>query len=311
MFSIELAVPAAILGILFLYKFSDILIEGTAKTAMKVGISSLVISLTLVAYGTSTPELAISVTAAVEGYPEISWGNVIGSNIANLLLILGISALIRPMTVERGIIRRELIIMIGATALLFVVPLFEIIGVPSVVAGVMFLICFAAYLFYFLRSALKERKPSDSKQLGKTQKYVLFIIGGILGVIFGAWLLVESSVSIARFLGIPEIIIALTMVSVGTSIPELMVSSLSAYRKQSEIAIGNIIGSNIFNILLVLGIALLFIPMNSTTSLVHLSFLLVVSLLMIPLMYIGGKLSRLNGVFMLLLYSGYIRYLFL
>jgi len=311
MFSIEIAIPAAIVGILILYKFSDILIDGTVKTAMKFGVSSLVISLTLVAYGTSTPELAISVTAAVEGHPEISLGNVIGSNIANLLLVLGIGALIRPMTVERGIIRRELVIMIAATVLLFLVPLFETAGVPTVIAGVMFLICFAAYIFYFLRSALKERKPSDSEHLGKTPKYMLFIIGGILGVIIGAWLLVESSVSIARFLGIPEIIIALTLVSVGTSLPELVISSLSAYRKQSEIAIGNIIGSNIFNILLILGISLLFLPMNATTSLVHLFFLLGVSLLMIPLMYTGGKLSRLNGVFMLLLYSGYIGYLFL
>ncbi len=310
MLSIELAVPAAILGILFLYKCSDILIEGTAKTAMKFGVSSLVISLTLVAYGTSMPELAISVTAAAEGHPAISLGNVIGSNIANLLLILGIGALIRPLTIERGIIRRELLIMIGATALLFLVPLFEFTGVPSWIAGIIFLICFAAYIFYFLRSALKERKPSPTSQLGKTQKYILFIIGGILGVIFGAWLLVESSVSIARFLGIPELIIALTMVAVGTSLPELVVSSLAAYRKQSQIAIGNIIGSNIFNILLILGIALLFIPMNATMSLVYLFFLLAVSLLMVPLMYIGGKLSRLNGVFMLLLYSGYLGYLF-
>lgn len=311
MFSIEIAIPAAIVGILILYKFSDILIDGTVKTAMKFGVSSLVISLTLIAYGTSTPELAISVTAAVEGHPEISLGNVIGSNIANLLLVLGIGALIRPMTVERGVIRRELVIMIAATVLLFLVPLFETVGVPTVFAGVMFLICFAAYIFYFLRSTLKERKPSDLEHLGKTPKYMLFIIGGILGVIIGAWLLVESSVSIARFLGIPEVIIALTMVSVGTSLPELVISSLSAYRKQSEIAIGNIIGSNIFNILLILGISLLFLPMNATTYLVHLFFLLVVSLLMIPLMYTGGKLSRLNGVFMLLLYSGYIGYLFL
>jgi len=310
MLSVELAIPAAILGILFLYKSSDILIEGTAKTAMKMGVSSLVISLTLVAYGTSTPELAISATAAVEGHPGISLGNIIGSNIANLLLIFGIGALIRPMSVERGIIRRELLIMIGATVLLFLIPLFEIVGVSSWVAGVIFLVCFAAYIFYFLRYALKERKPSQSEHLGKTQRYILFIIGGILGVIVGAWLLVESSVSIAQFLGIPELIIALTMVSVGTSLPELVVSSFAAYRKQSEIAIGNIIGSNIFNILLILGIALLFMPLNAIGSLVYLSFLLIVSLLMIPLMYMGGTLSRVDGVFMLLLYCGYIGYLF-
>jgi len=310
-FSIELAVPAAILGILFLYKCSDILIEGTAKTAMKFGISSLVISLTLVAYGTSTPELAISTTAALQKIPGISLGNVIGSNIANLLLILGIGALIRPLAVERGILQRELMIMVAATALLFLVPLFEIIGVPSWVAGGIFLVCFAAYLSYFLRAALRERTPPPVNEFGKPQKYLLFIIAGIIGVIVGAWLLVESSVSIARFLGIPEIIIALTMVSVGTSLPELVISSLSVYRKQSEIAIGNVIGSNIFNILLVLGISLFFVPMNATGSLVYLSILLAVSLLMIPLMYTGGKLSRFNGALMLLIYCGYIGYLFL
>jgi len=310
MLPIELAIPAALLGILFLYKSSDILIEGTAKTAMKLGISSLVISLTLVAYGTSTPELAISVTAAAQGHPGISYGNIIGSCIANLLLILGIGALIRPMPVERGILRRELLIMIAATALLFLIPLFEILGVPTLVVGVVFLVCFTLYLFYFLRSAMRERKSSNTEHLSKTGKYIFFIIGGIIGVIIGAWLLVESSVSLARFLGVPEIIIALTMVSVGTSLPELVVSSLAAFRKQSDIAIGNIIGSNIFNILLILGLSLLFIPMNATASLVHLTFLLVISLLMIPLMYTGGKLSRLNGICMLLLYSGYLGYLF-
>ena len=311
MFSLELAVPVAILGMLLLYKCSDILIEGTAKTAMKFGVSSLVVSLTLVAYGTSTPELAISTTAALQGLSGISLGNVIGSNIANLLLILGIGALIRPLTVQPGILRRELMCMIAATVLLFLVPLFEIIGVPSWIAGGIFLVCFAAYLSYFLRSAWRERTPSPVKELGKPQKYIFYIIGGILGVIIGAWLLVESSVSIARFLGIPEIIIALTMISVGTSLPELVISSLSAYRKQSEIAIGNIIGSNIFNILLVLGISLFFVPMNAIGSLVYLSILLAISLLMIPLMYTGGKLSRLNGAFLLLIYSGYIGYLFL
>ena len=155
LFSIELAIPSALLGILLLYKFSDILIDGIVKTAIKFGASSFVVSLTLVAYGTSTPELAISVTAAAEGHPGISLGNIIVSNIANLLLILGIGALIRLMTVEHGIIRRELLIMIAATALLFLIPLFEIIGVPSIVAGVIFLICFAWYIFYFLQSARK------------------------------------------------------------------------------------------------------------------------------------------------------------
>jgi cation:H+ antiporter len=178
------------------------------------------------------------------------------------------------------------------------------------VVGVVFLVCFTLYLFYFLRSAMRERKSSNIEHIGKTGKYIFFIIGGIIGVIIGAWLLVESSVSLARFLGVPEIIIALTMVSVGTSLPELVVSSLAAFRKQSDIAIGNIIGSNIFNILLILGLSLLFIPMNATASLVHLTFLLVISLLMIPLMYTGGKLSRLNGICMLLLYSGYLGYLF-
>lgn len=311
MFSIEIAIPAAIIGILFLYKFSDILIDGTSKTAIKLGTSSFVISLTLVAYGTSTPELAISLTAAVEGHAGISLGNVIGSNIANLLLILGLGSLIRPFSIEPGIVRRELIIMIAATALLFLVPLCEIMGFPSWITGVLFLVCFAAYIFYFLRLALKERKPSTEGHHGSMWKYILLIIGGILGVIVGAWLLVESSISIAQFFGVPEIVIALTMVSVGTSVPELVISCLSAYRKHADIAIGNIIGSNIFNILLILGVSMLFLPMNATASLEHLSFLLLVSLLMIPLMYIGKKLSRLDGVVMLLIYSGYVMYLFL
>jgi len=311
MISVELAIPAAIPGIVFLYKFSDLLIDGTAKTAMKLGVSSLVISLTVVAYGTSTPELAISVTASVQSHPDISLGNILGSNIANLLLILGISALIRPLKVERGIIRRGLVIMILATLVLFLFPLFELTGVPSFIAGIIFLISFTLYLLYFTKSALNQRKPIVTIQAGKTHKYIWFIIGGILGVIVGALLLVDSSVSLARFLGIPEMIIALTMVAVGTSLPELVVSSLAAYRKEADIALGNIIGSNIFNILLILSIASLFIPLHATASLPHMFFLRAIILLMIPLMYLGGKLSRWNGIFMLLLYGGYLGYLFI
>ena len=212
MVPIELAIPALLVGILFLYKGSDILIEGTVKTAVKLGISSLVISLTVVAYGTSTPEFAISVGAAVQSHPDISLGNIVGSCIANILLILGLAAIIRPLPVDRTILRRDMPLMIGATLCLFLIPLFELLSVSHWVTGIIFLVFFALYIGYFLWSARKQRENSTKTHTEKITKPLIFIILGILGVVIGAWLLIESAVAIAQFFSIPEMIIALSMI---------------------------------------------------------------------------------------------------
>ena len=305
-----LVFPIFVVGVVLLYKGSDILVDGTAKTAARLGISSLIISLIVVAFGTSAPEFAISVGAAFQNEADISVGNIIGSCIANLLLVLGISAIIRPISVNKSIFKREMLIMLGATIILFASSFSGLLDRYHLIGGVVFLFLFAAFIAYFLRRAKKERDNEKKYNHGSIQKNILFIIFGIMGVVAGAYLLIESAITIADSLGIDKIIIALSMVAVGTSIPELVVSSMAAYKKESDIAVGNVLGSNVFNILLILGASALFIPLNAIFSLDHLLILLAVTLIMFPILYTGHVISRREGVFMLVLYSFFIWYIF-
>lgn len=305
-----LVFPIFVVGVVLLYKGSDILVDGTAKTAARLGISSLIISLIVVAFGTSAPEFAISVGAAFQNEADISVGNIIGSCIANLLLVLGISAIIRPISVNKSIFKREMLIMLGATIILFASSFSGLLDRYHLIGGVVFLFLFAAFIAYFLRRAKKERDNEKKYNHGSIQKNILFIIFGIMGVVAGAYLLIESAITIADSLGIDKIIIALSMVAIGTSIPELMVSSMAAYKKESDIAVGNVLGSNVFNILLILGASALFIPLNAIFSLDHLLILLAVTLIMFPILYTGHVISRREGVFMLALYSLFIWYIF-
>ena len=305
-----LVFPIFVVWVVLLYKGSDILVDGTAKTAARLGISSLIISLIVVAFGTSAPEFAISVGAAFQNEADISVGNIIGSCIANLLLVLGISAIIRPISVNKSIFKREMLIMLGATIILFASSFSGLLDRYHLIGGVVFLFLFAAFIAYFLRRAKKERDNEKKYNHGSIQKNILFIIFGIMGVVAGAYLLIESAITIADSLGIDKIIIALSMVAIGTSIPELMVSSMAAYKKESDIAVGNVLGSNVFNILLILGASALFIPLNAIFSLDHLLILLAVTLIMFPILYTGHVISRREGVFMLVLYSFFIWYIF-
>ena len=308
MIDLYLAFPAFIIGVVCLYKGSDILVDGTSKVAVRLGISSLIISVILVGFGTSAPEFAISVGAAVQNEADISIGNIIGSCIANLLLVLGISAIIRPISVNKSIFKREMLIMLGATILLLISSFFGLLDKYHLIGGVVFLILFASFIFYFIKCAKKERDNNKKNNQGSIQKNILFIILGITGVVAGAYLLIESAISIADFLGIDKIIIALSMVAVGTSLPELVVSATAAYKKESDIAVGNVLGSNVFNILLILGASSLFIPLIFRLD--HLLILLAVTLVMFPILYTGHVISRIEGVFMLVLYSLFIWYIF-
>ena len=310
MISIVLALPVFIVGVLFLWKGSVILVDGTSKTAAHLGISSLIISVILVGFGTSAPEFAISVGAAIQNNSDISLGNIIGSCVANLLLVLGVAAIVRPIKVKKGVMRREFPIMFGATAVLLISSFFGLLDVHHWIGGVFFLVLFAAFVTYFVICAKKERKDEKKLDTGKNLKNILFIILGIIGVIAGAWLLIESAVTIAEFLQINPFIIAISMVAVGTSLPELVVSSTAAYKNEHDIAIGNVLGSNVFNIFLILGFAALFIPLNAMVSLNHIWILFAVTLVMFPILITGNVISRKEGVFMLALYSIFMWYIF-
>jgi cation:H+ antiporter len=308
--SIVLAVPAFIVGIVFLYKGSDILVDGTSKTAIRLGISSMIISVILVGFGTSAPEFAISVGAAAQNEADISIGNIIGSCIANLFLVLGISAIIRPISVNKCIFKREFFIMLLATSVLVLFSYLGLLDTYHLIGGIIFLFLFVAFIYFFYKCAKKERSEPPKYVLGSLTKNILCIVLGIIGVVLGAYLLIESAITIADFLGIDKIIIALSMVAVGTSLPELVVSATAAYKNESDIAVGNVLGSNVFNILLILGASALFIPLNAIIALDHLLILFGVTLLTFPILYTGKVISRFEGIIMIIIYSFFIGYIF-
>jgi len=311
MLSIGLAILAFIAGVVFLYKGSDILVEGTSKTAAQIGISSLIISVIVVAFGTSAPEFAISVGAAFQSHADISMGNIIGSCVANLLLVLGVSSIIRPIKVKKTIIKREMPIIIGVTAILLLSSFFGLLDNYHLIGGAIFLVLFSVFIVYFFQCAKKERNNGNEKyESGKTLRNIIFILLGIAGVVVGAYLLIESALTIVDFFGIPEMIIALSMVAVGTSLPELVVSVMAAYKNESDIAVGNVIGSNVFNIFLVLGASALLIPLNAVNYIGTMLILMVVTLVIFLVIYTGHVISRKEGIFLIVLYLFFIFYIF-
>ncbi len=297
-----------IVSTILLYKGSDILIIGTSKTAARIGVSSLIISLTIVAYGTSAPELTTSTIAAIHSHPLLSLGNVIGSCFANLLLVLGISAIVKPISVSKTIIRREVPILLLVVALFTGLSYFRLL---NVVGGTILIMSFALYILFFLRIAHMERDINNIEKDGDLKRNVAFIIFGIIGVVVGAELLVDSAVFFARWFRVSEMVIAVSMVAIGTSIPELVVSSMASNREEGDISIGNLIGSNIFNILLIMGIVSIItevaVDFRALMSMVLLFF---VTLFLVPIFYTGKRISRIEGVFLVAIYCIYMWFVF-
>ena len=317
MLSLPLALIAFIAGIILLYKGSDILVEGTTRAAAHIGVSSLIISVVIVAFGTSAPEFAISVGASIQQYAgmvtsgaEISVGNIIGSCVANLLLVIGISAIIRPIKIQKGIIKREYPIVLLFTFILLIFGALQLLDLYHMVGGILFIIFFIIFVWFFIKCAKKERIKTEKFDKGTTTKNLIFIIIGIAGVVLGAWFLIESAIVIADYFGIPPLIISLSMVAVGTSLPELVVSAMASYKGHSDIAVGNVLGSNVFNILLILGASAIFIPLQIMLSFDFLIILILVTCIMIPILFIDGVVTRKNGVFLLFIYGLFMWYTF-
>lgn len=323
-----------VVGMLLLVKGADWFVDGSAGVAHKCKISTLVIGLTVVAFGTSAPELAVSVTSAIQKSTEIAIGNVVGSNIVNILLILGVSALIRPLPVQKSSLKLDFPVMLLATALLIVLGLWQY--TLQWWDGLILLAVFSVYMTILLTQAKKEQKKlkatadaQDSAVMeiapkGKVQawffrmkKYVWFLIVliavGLGMVVGGSMLFVDAAKYIASYAGVPERVIGLTVVAIGTSLPELVTSVVAAIKNESDIAVGNIIGSNIFNIFVVAGASSLFYPltftqMNLIDALV--AFGAAALLYFFSLMK-GDKIRRYAGVIMLLCCIGYYVYLFM
>ncbi len=305
-------------GLVALVAGAELLVRGASRIAARLGISSLVIGLTVVALGTSSPELAVSLIAALRGDGSIAVGNVVGSNIANILFILGISALIVPLAVARQILRRDLPIMLGVSLLL---GLIAIDGRITAWEGVLLLAGITSYTAFAVRLARRERASNRSATNSSAPPArshglavnALLVAAGLAILVLGSRWLVQGAVTLARELGVSELVIGLTIVAIGTSLPEVATSILAAIRGERDIAVGNVVGSNIFNILAVLGAAGLAAPgglsVPAAAIRADIPFMIVVAAICIPIFITGRKISRAEGALLLLAYAGYTGYL--
>ena len=313
-----LEMTGGIAGIALLYYGADFLIRGGVEIARKLHIPELIVGLTLVAFGTSAPEFVVSLSAGIAGKGDIAIGNIVGSNICNIALILGLCALIRPLAVNSRLFRMDLPIMTVST-LLLAVFLFFSRGVNRWQA-VIFLLMMAGFIAWQFFSARKNREDAaalaaelEESAGGRTYPAIILLLmvaGGLAGLTGGARLFVNGAVSAARLLGVPEAIIALSLVALGTSLPELATSLVASLKKQGDIAVGNVVGSNIFNVLFILGIAPLVHPFSARgISPVDCAVMVLVTLIAVPFMWTRKRISRTEGALLLAVYVAYIVFL--
>ncbi|MGL5290859.1 MAG: calcium/sodium antiporter, partial [Vibrionaceae bacterium] len=309
-----------ILGLILLITGADGLVKGAARLAVKVGVPSLVVGLTVVAFGTSAPELAVSINSAIAGKTELAIANVVGSNIFNVLFILGIAAMIMPLTISRQLIRQDVPIMVLVSALLFYMAIDGVLSFIDSGILVALLVAYTAFLFVQgKRDEAKALTANNDEVASLTQKEhpiwqsILWVVGGLALLVLGANLLVTSAVNIARIFGVSEAVIGLTIVAIGTSLPEVVTSIVATIKGQRDIAVGNVVGSNIFNLLGVLGISGLCSRdgLAGSAQLINQDFpiMLGVAVLCLPLMFTGAILSRLEGALffgLYLLYSAFL-----
>lgn len=308
---------AVIAGLVLLFVGGEGLVRGSVAIAERLGLSKLLIGLTIVAFGTSAPELLVAVDAALNDAPEIALGNVVGSNIANVFLILGISVVIAPIVAwQRSAIRDAMVSVLAALALFGLVQ-GDVIG--RVEGGVLL----AALLAYLAASYWLERRETNSVFGAETEEFedikfgrawmpVVLVVGGIAALVFGADLLVTGSVAIAREFGVSDAVIGLSLVAIGTSLPELATAVVAAYRRHADVVLGNVIGSNIFNVLAILGITALIQPMAVAERFGNFDTLIVLasSVLLVFLLFAAKRIGRWAGIGMLAAYVAYLVALF-
>ncbi|PLY00628.1 MAG: cation transporter [Desulfuromonas sp.] len=298
-------------GLLLLYYGAEYLVSGSSRLALSFGIRPLIIGMTVVAFATSMPEMMVSLLAAFRGSADIAAGNIVGSNIANIGLILGVAALLTPIAVARRTLRREFPFMLGASVLLTLLALDLQLGFLDGLLLFVLLLVFLGYCAVTARS-LDADSVIDAAQIDYERKHRVrdsfFIVVGIIGLGVGAELMVNSAVSLARTFGLSELVIGISIVALGTSLPELAASIMSAWKGEMDISIGNVIGSNIFNIFFVLGICPMIKPLTIEPSLIHvqLPIMLVFSFGLVFLVYRNKGLGRPQG---LLLLGGYLLFI--
>ena len=305
-----------VFGLIFLVIGAEALVRGASRLAAVIGISPLVIGLTVVAFGTSSPELAVSVKAALSGQADIAVGNVIGSNIFNVLFILGISALIVPLVVSQQLVRIDVPIMITVSVVVLILSLDANFGRADGLMMVAGLFLYVWFLIYKSRRESVEVKAEYAKEFGIRSAWgrsVGSILAGLALLVLGSRWLVDSATAFARHLGVSELIVGLTIVAAGTSLPEVVTSIVAAVKGERDIAVGNVVGSNIFNIMGVLGFSGMVAPRGIEVSTAVIGFdipvMIVVALACLPTFFTGNLISRKEGVLLLGYYAAYTLYL--
>jgi cation:H+ antiporter len=310
-------------GLVLLVIGAEFLVKGSSRLAAMLRIPPLIIGLTVVAYGTSMPEMTVSVMAALSpGGADIAIGNVVGSNICNVLLILGLSAIIAPLAVSKQMIRSDVPIMIGVSLLLL---MFSLDGQLGKVDSIILLLGGITYTLSLIYQSSKQGVEQDefTQEYGSAEpatplswlKNTAYIVGGLVLLVLGSRYLVDSAITIAKYFGVSELIVGLTIVAVGTSLPELFTSVIASFRGETEIAVGNVLGSNIFNILVVLGVSGIVSPdginVNQTVTSFDAPVMIAVAFACLPIFYSGKRIERWEGVLFLFYYVAYTAYLIL
>ncbi len=302
-----------IVGLIVLILGGDFLVKGASSIALRLNLSPLVVGLTIVAFGTSAPELLISVKSALSGSPDLAMGNVIGSNICNLALVLGIAAIISPIIVQKSSISVDWPMTMGSSVLLY---LMVREGYVDSHEGILFVFILLAYLFFIIRKSRKDSQiskaleedfdlPDESES--KLWKDILFIALGSLGLFLGAEWFVGGAQSLARQMGIEERVIGITVLALGTSLPELVTSSVASFKKQTDLALGNLMGSNIFNILSILGITSIIKEIKVSDIILNkdMIWMLGITLIILPMMLSKRQLGRTDGIILMMIYIYY------
>lgn len=315
------AVAFLLAGFAALYFGADWLVRGSVALALRLGIPPVIVGLTIVAFGTSSPELLVSFNAGRMGNADIAVGNVIGSNIANIALILGAAALIRPIVMNIRAVRFDIIFMLAVSVLFSLTVLDHDLERPD---GLLLLAGMAFYIVYKVRQAMRKMREGRPDEPGSgveeieekartlpPGRSVLLVVLGIAVLVGGSELFIRGAVTLARMLGVSNVVIGLTVVAFGTSLPELATSVLAAAKGEGDVSLGNVVGSNIFNILFILGATATVFPIGTgDLSPVDLLVMLGTSVLIIPISLIGGKVTRPEAAVLLGIYGGYVYYLY-
>jgi cation:H+ antiporter len=319
-----LTIPALVVGLVGLVGGAELLVKGAATIASRLGIAPVIIGLTVVAFGTSMPEMAVSMSASFGGTADVAFGNVVGSNIGNILLILGASAVVGGLAVQQRIIRFDIPLLIVVSIVAFVMALDNSIGRLD---GVILFAGVLAYTGWLVRAVRNERSDVAAEYAESVETLegvaaerpmwfnVGLVVAGLTVLVVGSQLLVDSAIDIAEAAGVSELVIGLTVVAIGTSLPELATSIMAAIRGQRDIAVGNVIGSNLFNLMSVLGLSAVVssdgIPVSDVSLRLDLPVMLAATVVLVPIVWNGFEIRRWEGLVLIAFYAVYVLYLVL